>query len=84
MKSDLKRKLSSRKFWAAVAGFVTPILLAFGAADSLAARVTALIMSGGSVIAYILGEGMVDAEHAGGNTETADKDEQGIKKPVSE
>ena len=42
MKSDLKRKLSSRKFWAAVAGFVTLILLAFGAADSLAARVTAL------------------------------------------
>ena len=38
-------------------------------ADSLAARVTALIMSGGAVIAYILGEGMVDAEHTVGDDE---------------
>ena len=69
MSRDLKRKLSSRKFWAAVAASVTPILLAFGAAASLAARVTALIMSGGAVIAYILGEGMVDAEHTVGDDE---------------
>ena len=73
MNSDLKRKLSSRKFWAAAAGFVTPILLAFGAADSLAARVTALIRSGGALIAYILGEGMVDAEHAAITAEADDK-----------
>lgn len=65
MKTDWKRKLSSRKFWAAVAGFVTPMLLAFGATDSTATQVTALIMSGGSLIAYILGEGMIDAEHFG-------------------
>ncbi|MBQ9901059.1 MAG: hypothetical protein IJM51_01545 [Clostridia bacterium] len=62
MKTDWKRKLSSRKFWAAVAGFVTPMLLAFGVTDSTATQVTALIMAGGSLIAYILGEGMIDAE----------------------
>ncbi len=61
MKIDWKLKLSSRKFWAAAAGFVSPIMLAFGAAHSSAAQVTALIMSGGALIAYILGEGFVDA-----------------------
>ena len=60
-KTDWKRKLTSRKFWAAVAGFIAPLLLTFGAFDSSAAQITALIMSGGSLIAYILGEGMVDA-----------------------
>lgn len=61
MKIDWKSKLSSRKFWSAVAGFVVPLLLAFGVSDSNITQVTALIMSGGSLIAYILGEGMIDA-----------------------
>ena len=38
------------------------MLLAFGVTDSTATQVTALIMAGGSLIAYILGEGMIDAE----------------------
>lgn len=61
MKIDWKSKLSSRKFWSAVAGFIVPLLLAFGVSDSNITQVTALIMSGGSLIAYILGEGLVDA-----------------------
>ena len=65
MKINWKQKLSSRKFWAAVAGFVTPMLLAFGVTDSTATQVTALSMSGGSLMAYILGEGMIDAERNG-------------------
>ena len=58
---DWKRKLTSRKFWAAVVGFVTAILLGFGAAESTAAEVTSIIMAGATLIAYIFGEGMVDA-----------------------
>lgn len=61
MKIDWKAKLTSRKFWSAVAGFIIPLLLAFGVSDSNITQVTALIMSGGSLITYILGEGMVDA-----------------------
>lgn len=57
-----KRKLSSRKFWMAVAAFVTPLLLAFGVTENDAAQVTALIMAGADVLAYILAEGMVDAQ----------------------
>lgn len=69
MKIDWKAKLTSRKFWSAVAGFIVPLLLAFGVSDSNITQVTALIMSGGSLIAYILGEGMVDA---GRNTDWTD------------
>lgn len=56
-----KKKLTSRKFWMAVTAFITPLMLAFGIAESDAAQVTAIIMAGADVIAYILAEGMVDA-----------------------
>ena len=61
MKINWKAKLTSRKFWSVVVGFVVPLLLAFGVSDSNITQVTALIMSGGSLITYILGEGMIDA-----------------------
>ena len=73
MKIDWKAKLSSRKFWSAVVGFVVPLLLAFGVSDSTATQIAALIMSGGSIIAYILGEGLVDA---GRNDSKDDKDDE--------
>lgn len=69
MKIDWVRKLTSRKFWAAVVGFVTAILLGFGASDSTAAEVTSIIMASATLIAYIFGEGLVDASGKGGNTE---------------
>lgn len=48
---DWKRKLTSRKFGAAVAGFVTPLLLSNGATSAQATQVTALIMSGAAIAA---------------------------------
>ena len=36
-------------------------MLAFGASEAVASQVTALIMAGAAVVAYIIGEGMVDA-----------------------
>ena len=74
MKIDWKSKLSSRKFWSAVAGFIVPLLLAFGVSDSNITQVTALIMSGGSLIAYILGEGLVDAGRKTDFTDWNDED----------
>ncbi|MBQ3551260.1 MAG: hypothetical protein IJA41_09825 [Clostridia bacterium] len=62
-----KQKLTSRKFWAAVVGFVTPTLLAFGVADNVATQVAGIIMAGAAVVAYIVGEGLVDASNAGKN-----------------
>ena len=58
------RKLTSRKFWVAVVGFITPLLLAFGVAETEVTQVTAIIMAGADVLAYILAEGMVDAKAA--------------------
>lgn len=60
---DWKRKLTSRKFWTAVAGFVTPLLLAFGVAEEVVTQVVAIIMAGAAVVAYIIGEGLADASH---------------------
>ena len=63
MNINWKQKLTSRKFWVAVTGFVAPMLTAFGMADSEVVQVTAIIMSGASLIAYIIGEGLVDAKN---------------------
>lgn len=58
---DWKAKLTSRKFWVAVVGFVVPLLVAFGMTDNQAAEVASIIMAGANMIAYIIGEGMVDS-----------------------
>jgi threonine/homoserine/homoserine lactone efflux protein len=61
---DWKRKLTSRKFWTAIAEFVTMLIIALGGAQETAVQVTALIMAGAAVIAYIIGEGLTDAAAA--------------------
>lgn len=61
MKIDWKKKLTSRKFWAAVIGFISPTMIAVGATDSEVTQVAAIIMAGATLIAYIIGEGLVDA-----------------------
>jgi len=62
---DWKSKLTSRKFWAAIAQFVTMLILAFHGTQETATQVTALIMAGAAVVAYIIGEGLIDAASAG-------------------
>lgn len=66
-KIDWSSKLTSRKFWAAIASFVSMLIIALGGADTTATQVTALIMAGASVIAYVIGEGLIDAASAGGD-----------------
>ena len=61
MKIDWKRKLTSRKLWVAVAGFVTGLILAFDGSAETAETVSGCIMAGASVVAYIIGEGLTDA-----------------------
>ena len=60
-KIDWVRKLTSRKFWMAVANFVGMLVVALGGTDNQATQVTALIIAGATVLAYIIGEGLVDA-----------------------
>ena len=61
-KDVLIRKLTSRKLWAAVAGFVSMLMVYRGAPEQSAESVAALIMAGASVVAYILGEGLADSQ----------------------
>ena len=61
---DWKRKLSSRKFWAALAGFVGAIAVFCGAGESTITEVTAIISAAGVLIAYILGESIIDSSSA--------------------
>lgn len=60
---DWKKKLTSRKFWAAVAGFVSMLIVALGKDAETAQTVTGLIMAGASLVAYMIGEGLADSGH---------------------
>ena len=60
---DWKKKLTSRKFWMAIVAFVTPLLLAFGVSENEVAQIVAIIMAGADVVAYIIAEGLVDANN---------------------
>ena len=60
MSIDWKRKLTSRKFWASIATFVTMLLIYCGDSTSDAEQIAALIMAGATAMAYIIGEGLVD------------------------
>nr|DAE92131.1 MAG TPA: holin [Myoviridae sp. ct5xZ3] len=71
-KIDWVRKLTSRKLWAAVASFVSMMIVATGGAESTATQITAIIMAGASVIAYIIGEGLTDSA----NTSSSNDDEE--------
>lgn len=61
-KIDWKRKLSSRKLWAAAAGIVTGLAMVFGLDEGTISNVAGAVVSVASVIAYIVTEGRVDTE----------------------
>lgn len=61
MKMDWKSKLTSRKFWVAVVGFVTSVLFAFNVDSGSTEKIVGVITSASIMIAYIIGEGLVDS-----------------------
>lgn len=60
-KQDIIRKLTSRKLWLAVAGFVSMLMIFFNFTESEATQVAALIMAGADVIGYLIAEGLADS-----------------------
>ena len=58
---DWKKKLTSRKFWLAVIGLVSGLLMAFKVDAETVDTISGVIMSAASVIAYMIGEGLADA-----------------------
>ncbi len=65
MKIDWKRKLTSRKLWVAVAGFIAGLIVIFGGSQDTADKVSGSIMSGAAVVGYIVAEGLTDAANVG-------------------
>lgn len=55
-----KRKLSSRKFWAAVSGVVISVMVAFNADAGEQEKVTGIIAATGTLSIYMLAEGSTD------------------------
>ena len=66
MKIDWKRKLTSRKLWVALAGFVAGLIIAFGGSEDTANTVSGCIMSGAAVVGYVIGEGLADSNGSSG------------------
>ena len=67
-KIDWKKKLTSRKFWVAIAGFVTGIVILICNNQELANQISALVLSAASIVAYIIGEGLADSSYNQANT----------------
>lgn len=61
---DWKRKLTSRKWWTAVATFVVATILMFKGDKTTAETVGAWVMYFGVVVGYTIGEGLADAAGA--------------------
>lgn len=73
---DWGRKLTSRKFWMAVVGLVTGLVLAFGGDSQTAETISGVIMSAASVVAYIIGEGLADQSAGDVIVTVPEKEEQ--------
>lgn len=64
MKIDWRRKLTSRKFWISIAGFVAGMIVIFGGSQEVADKISGAILSGAAVIGYVVGEGLADSGNA--------------------
>lgn len=71
---DIKRKLTSRKFWALICNQITCILAFTNYTEDEKGRIISLIMATAGVIAYMLAEGFTDMA----NTNTVEDDEDDI------
>lgn len=72
----ITRKLTSRKLWMSVAAFVSGLIVAFDGSAEVAETVSGCIMAGAAVVAYVLGEGLIDRASAESRTATPASDEQ--------
>lgn len=56
-------KLTSRKFWTAITGIVTGIILMFSADENLIQLISGCILTIADTVIYIISEAEVDKEH---------------------
>ncbi len=70
------RKISSRKFLAALAGLVMGLAMVFGLDEGVVTTVSGAVTAVASVVAYIVSEGRVDAAAVG---EAAEKVQDAVE-----
>lgn len=56
-------KLTSRKFWTAVTGIVTSLILIFSSDENLIKLVSGTILMIADTVIYIYSESIIDKEH---------------------
>lgn len=61
---DIKSKLTSRKLWAAIAGIIVGLVVAFGGEGETVETVAGSVMSVVSAVIYILAEAGIDKASA--------------------
>ena len=78
-KIDWKQKLTSRKWWAGLAGAVTMLLGILGVSESTVAQISEIIVGAGVLLGAIIGEATVDAARATQTVtvEVAEKEDEG-------
>ena len=69
MKINWKRKLTSRKLWVSLAGFVAGLIVLGNGSQETADKISGAILSGAAVVGYVLGEGLADGANTNGNKE---------------
>ena len=62
-KEIILRKLTSRKFWMALVGVVSGLIIMVNGDESAAQTIGGIITEIGSIVAYILGESWSDSNH---------------------
>ena len=67
------RKITSRKFLAALAGVATGLAMVFGVDETAISTVAGAVTTVASVVSYIMSEGMVDAAAVGAANADAGK-----------
>lgn len=75
-KEDWIRKLTSRKFWLAVAGLIVGAVNFLQHPTTDAETITSLILAFGSVVAYVIAEGLVDAARESGEAYIVEPEEK--------
>ena len=60
MSSEWKKKLTSRKFWAAVSALVVALCVLFGVDELTVEKLAATVSALGVLMAYIFTEGALD------------------------
>mgnify|MGYP007086803031 FL=1 len=65
MMQNFLKKLTSRKFLAALAGVAAGLAMVFGVDETTISTVAGAVTTVASVVSYIMSEGMVDAAAVG-------------------